>query len=39
MTALGSLKRNLAGLLVMVLLPLAAQAGEQGHYVPGSWSP
>lgn len=36
---MGRLKRNLAGLFLMVLLPLAAQAGEQGHYVPGSWSP
>lgn len=34
---MGSMKRNPAGLLV--LLSLAAHAGEQGHYVPGSWSP
>ena len=34
---MGSVKRKLAGLLV--LLPLAGHAGEQGHYVPGSWSP
>ena len=26
-------------LLASVLLPLAGQAGEQGHYVPSSWSP
>ncbi len=28
-----------AGLLSTVLLSFVAQAGEQGHYVPGSWSP
>lgn len=28
-----------AGLLAALLLPLAAHAGELGHYVPGSWSP
>jgi hypothetical protein len=39
MTAMGNLKLNLAGLMLMALPPLAAQAGEQGHYVPGSWSP
>lgn len=34
-----SLKRRLAGFLATVLLPLAVHAGEQGHYVAGSWSP
>lgn len=32
-------KRKLAGLSFIVLQSWAAQAGEQGHYVPGSWSP
>lgn len=34
-----SLKRHMACLLATVLLPLAAHAGEQGHYAPSSWSP
>jgi len=34
---MGSVKQKLAGLLV--LLPLAGHAGEQGDCVPGSWSP
>lgn len=33
------MKRCLTCILATVLLPLAAYAGEQGHYVPGSWSP
>lgn len=37
MTAMIVMKRTFARLVV--LLPLAAYAGEQGHYVPGSWSP
>lgn len=32
-------RRTIAILVVTALLPWAAQAGEQGHYVPGSWSP
>ncbi len=34
-----SLKHCLTGLLSTLLLPLAAHAGELGHYVAGSWSP
>lgn len=33
------MKRALAGFLVLVMPLMGALAGEQGHYVPGSWSP
>jgi hypothetical protein len=33
------LKAALTASAVAVLLPLVAQAGEQGHYIPGTWSP
>ena len=33
------MKIKLAVFFSMILLTLAVQAGEQGHYVPGSWSP
>ena len=36
---MGKVKHNLVGLYLMMVLPLVTQAGEQGHYVPGSWSP
>lgn len=31
--------KNLRLILAFITLPLVAEAGEQGHYVPGSWSP
>jgi len=33
------MKRTGAGLLVLLMTLMGALAGEQGHYVPGSWSP